>query len=197
MKQSQLSSVQNLPGNEDQTVHVACKKPENSTVYHKRTAGFMFIVRPCGVIIDFREMFTSESPSQLFVQLLQLCDEDNANIKYIGYDRACEFSPFLTNLAKKGNPGAAKLLNLKFLVDRFHIKGHTTPECDIKSDRCKYHPDLPEFADVSSTNTECAEQCFAWLKKFKHVIKYMSAHTAKFLLHSVVKARNNYICNKK
>ena len=132
VKQSQLSSVQNLPGNEDHTVHVACKKPENSTVYHKRTAGFMFIVRPCGVIIDFREMFTSESPSQLFVQLLQLCDEDNTNIKYISYDRACEFTSFLTNLAKKGNPGAAKLLNLKFLVDRFHIKGHTTPECDIK-----------------------------------------------------------------
>ena len=55
VKHSQLSSVQNLPGNEDHTVHVACKKLGNSTVYHECTAGFMFMyVRVGSLLISER-----------------------------------------------------------------------------------------------------------------------------------------------
>ncbi len=30
-----------------------------------------------------------------------------------------------------------------------------------------YHPDLPQFSEIHGCNTECAEQAFRWLNKFK------------------------------
>ena len=68
-------------------------------IYFKCTAGFVFIARQCGVIVDFREIFPSENPSQLFVKLLQRGDEEQANIQYMGYNQAYEFNPFFKNLA--------------------------------------------------------------------------------------------------
>lgn len=76
---------------------------------------------PCGVIA---------SVSELFVQLLQL-QRNTSNFSYLGYDRPCEFEPFLNNLAKKGNGGTKLLLERKYVLNRFHIKGHTTPACDF------------------------------------------------------------------
>ena len=58
----------------DESVYLGCKKCKNVPVYHKRTAGVMFAVRPCGIIIDHRELYTCESSSQLFCQLLLLTD---------------------------------------------------------------------------------------------------------------------------
>lgn len=81
--------VSDLPANDDPAVHVACKQGKNVTTFHEKTAGVMFIICPCGIVIDWREMFTCESPSQLFVQLLKLYDQDiDPNVKYVGYDRA-------------------------------------------------------------------------------------------------------------
>lgn len=180
-----------LPSNEDTSVHIGCKLASNVNRFYKRTAGIMAIVRPCGIIIDYAEMLTCESPSQLFVQLLRLKCDSGAYLKYMGYDRACEFEPFLKNLQKKDNLGATMLLDdMTFLVDKFHIKGHTTPKCDIADPACLYHPDLPRFSDISGVNTECAEQAFAWLGKFKHMMKYMSQNRFKFFLFLIIRARN-------
>lgn len=178
-------------------MHTGCKKKDKVTKFHDRTAGIMAIVKPCGVIIDYREMLTCESASQLFVQLLNLVDQPTVNIKYIGYDRACEFHPFLRNLQKKGNQGAEVLLDLKYVVDRFHIKGHTTAYCDIKDAKCRYHPDLAKFSALEHVNTEGAEQTFAWLKKYKDMLKYMSCYKFRFILDQVVNARNSYLVKRK
>lgn len=183
--------IGDIPDNDDRSVHIGCKKERNVNRFSSRSAGIMAIVKPCGIIVDVSEMLTCESPSQLFVQLLRLKCETNLNVSYLGYDRGCEFAPFLKNLQKKGNPGAEVLLDkVKFLVDRFHIAGHTTPQCDINDDKCQYHPDLPQFQEISGVNTECAEQCFAWLGKFKHTMKYMSQYKFKFFLYTIVSARN-------
>jgi len=40
-------------------------------------------------------MYTCESASQLFVQLLKLIDDHGDKLKNVGYDRACEFQPFV------------------------------------------------------------------------------------------------------
>ena len=157
-----LPMTENLPANNDLSVHIACKKATQVTHYYHRTAGVMALVRPCGMIIHFSELFTCESPTQLFIQLLRLKCDAMINMRYFGYDRACEFEPYLSNLKKKGNEGAKLLLeNTLFLVDNFHIKGHTTPACNIESEECKYHPKLSKFNEIHGVNTECAEQAFA------------------------------------
>ena len=72
----------------------------------------------------------------MFGQLLKLIDEPNARIEYIGYGRACEFVPFLRNLKKNSNVGAGKILEEQYLVDNFHISGHTSEPCVPASDKC-------------------------------------------------------------
>lgn len=179
-----LEYTEDLPSSEDSSIHVGCKQEKNVDKFYDRSAGIMALVKPCGMIIDATEMLTCESPSQLFVQLLRLCDS-NVNIRCLGYDRACEFKPFLKNMEKKGNEGAGLLLSrMTFVVDRFHIKGHTAPKCTLGDPKCEYHPELEEFKLYSTVNTECAEQAFAWLGKFKHAVKYMT-HYRFVPLHTV------------
>lgn len=185
-----------LPDNEDETVHVGCKKPENVPRFHNRTAGLMTLVKPCGIIVSVSELLSCESPSQLFVQLLQLHCDTKTKFDYLGYDRACEFEPFLKNLHKKGNNGAELLLQKKYVVDRFHIQGHKTPACDINSPLCKFHPDLEANSDLKGVNTGCAEQCFSWLTRFKYSVKYMTQYKYKFFVYLIVMARNKFITSK-
>lgn len=185
-----------IPDNNDKDVHVGCKKPENVPVFYKRTAGLMALVKPCGIIISCQELLSCESSSQLFVQLLQLACDTKTNFKYLGYDRACEFYPFLVNLSKKGNVGAKLLLEKKYVVDRFHIKGHTTPSCTLDSDQCKFHPDLPKFQELEHCNTECAEQCFSWFGKYRNTLNYMTQYKYKFFVYVLIKARNRLIEKK-
>lgn len=195
LKTDILPLTDDLPDVDDRSVHTGCKKPENVPRFHNRSAGLMAVVRPCGMILGIQEMLTCESPSQLFVLLLRL--ESEAAIHYIGYDRACEFAPFLKNLAKKGNEGAKQLLACKYLVDRLHIRGHTTPGCNINDPACLYHPSLDKFSAIAGVNTECAEQCFSWLGRFRNSVKYMSHYKFKVFLHFVISARNKYMSQKR
>ena len=40
--------------------------------------------------------------------------------------------------------------NLKWVVDKFHIKGHVEPKCDLSHPDCKYHPDHQSNKDTFS-----------------------------------------------
>ena len=45
--------------------------------------------------------------------------------------------------------------NLKWAVDKFHIKGHIEPKCQLSHPDCVYHPDHPTNAAIfSGTNLE-------------------------------------------
>ena len=180
-----------LPTSDDVSVHVGCKDGKKVDRFRTRSAGISAIVRPCGIIVDVRELLTCESPSQVMAQLLTLRCDRKVKFSYVGYDRACELKPFLNNLARKGNMGAVILLDdTDYIVDRFHIKGHVNPKCDIKSGDCEFHPDLPKFSVIASGNTECAEQCFSFLRRFGHMMKYMGKNKYLFFLQIIVLARN-------
>ena len=161
-----------------------CRKECNVTKYYNRTAGIAAIVRPCGIVVSTTEMYTHESMTQMYIFLLSTFarGKDICELQYLGYDRACGLHPFLVNLDKKNIKLASFLLkNLKFLVDRFHVKGHTTTSCVSPEDpECKYHPDLPQFAEVSKANTDCAEQAFRWLNKLKFSLRQMSRYKFNF-----------------
>ena len=131
-----------------------CRKKCNVNHYLDRTAGIAAIVRPCGIIVNVTEMYTCESMTQMYLFLLGTFGrgKDIQHLKYLGYDRACGLEPFLQNLAKKGISLSKYLLkHTKFLVDRFHVKGHTERCClpPIDNPECRYHPDLAKFSDIS------------------------------------------------
>ena len=108
----------------------------------------MAAVRPCGIVVNFSEMFTCESPTQMYV-FLRLSftfghGRDIDRLRYVVYDRSCDLHPFLCNLEKKGAYLASFLLkHVKFLVDRFHVEGHTEPCCKLPS------IDDPEKVDIN------------------------------------------------
>ena len=89
------------------SVHVGCKDAKKVDRFKKRSAGVCAVVRPCGIIVNTRELLSCESPSQMFAQLLTLRCDRQVELQFVGYDRACELKPFLQNLAQKGKIGRA------------------------------------------------------------------------------------------
>ena len=61
-----------LPNNDDSLLLIGCKKACNVDRFYDRTAGLLALVRPCGIIVNFSEMFTCESPTQACVHLHHL-----------------------------------------------------------------------------------------------------------------------------
>ena len=93
----------NYPENDDDSFVVGCKKASNVNKFYDRMAGILALVRPCGIIAHFGEMFTCESAMQVYVLIFTTfgCSlEDLDRLKYLGYDRTCDLYPFLKNLKK-------------------------------------------------------------------------------------------------
>ena len=190
-----------LPDNDDVALLTACKKASKVNRFYDRTAGIMALVRPCGVIVNFAEMFTCESPTQCYVFVYTTfgrCLDDLSRLKYLGYDRSCDLHPFLKNLARKGSVGANILLdNVKFMVDLWHCNKHKEPTCmPPDNPRCIYHPQLAEFSEIHGVNSECAEQAFKWLGKFKFMTRRMTRHRFCFFLWKMIELHNVRLCRK-
>lgn len=184
----QLKSDLVLPDDDDSYL-VGYKKKQNVDRFYDRTAGIIAAVRPCGIIVNFMEMFTCESPTQVYVFVYTTfgrCLEDLRRLRYLGYDRACDFHPFLKNLAKKGSIGANILLdNMGMMVDLFHCKKHTASGCmPLDNPDCTYHPHLPKFAEVHGVNTECAEQALSGLAASLTKLSKMTSMTLHLSVES-------------
>ncbi len=166
-------------------MYVGCKKSANVTRFYDRTAGILAIVRHCGIIANFTEMFTCESATQAYVFLYTTFGrslKDLSQLKFLGYDRTCYLHPFLKNLKKKGSIGADILLSNK----------HTEATCmPPENPKCKYHPNLDRFKDIAGVNTECAEQAFKWLGRFKFIARKMTRHRFCFFLWWMIELHNN------
>ena len=190
-----------LPDNEDVSVLTACKKPSNLNRFYDRTAGVMALVRPCRIIVNFAEMFSCESPTQSFVFVyttFRRSLDDLSRLKYLGYDRACDLHPFLRNLMKKGSLGAKILLeNVKFMVDLWHCIKHKEPTCmPADNPKCVYHPHLPVFSEIHRVKSECAEQTFKWLGKFKSITSRMIRQRFCFFLWKMIDLHNQRVSRK-
>ena len=142
-----LTNVGMLPDCDSNELLTGCRKHSRVDRFFDRTAGVATAVRPCGIVLNFTETFTCESPTQMYVFLVFTFGHgrDIDRLRYVAYDRACDLHPFLCNLERKGTYFAQFLLrNVKFLVDRFHVSKHTEPCCKPPSSDnpyCRYHPD--------------------------------------------------------
>ena len=139
--------------------------------------------------MSYCDMYTSESCAQVFAWILRECTTNWERFRYIGYDRACELDPFVNRLHERGNVGATDIAqNTQFLVDIWHCKKHTRTICMPLHDnpQCRYHPRLEKFKQIHGTNTECAEQAFSWMGKFKASVKKMGKHRFRFFLGTVI-----------
>ena len=95
--------IGSLPDNDDSLL-VGCRKVKGMTKFYDRTAGILALVRPCGVIVNSVEIFTCETPTQVYPFLIMTFTrlQDIQRLRYLGYDCACDLHPFLQILEKKG-----------------------------------------------------------------------------------------------
>ena len=148
---------------------------ENIERFYNRTAGMIYLFRPCGVRLTHCEMISHESLTQIYIALVHCFGIEPANdlIRGIVYDRACDLKPFLDKLMRNGDDVAGKFAALQFIVDIFHVEKHTLPKCTIGKPECEYHPSLPQFNYVKEMNTEVAEQSFNRLNPHKFSTRKM------------------------
>ena len=184
-----------LPDNDDDSLFTGCKKAQNVQRFHNRTAGILAVVRPCGIVVNFAEIFTCESPTQAYIFLYTTFGrtvEDLTHLRYLGYDRTCDLHPFLKSLARKGSHGAQIILdNVCMMVDLWHCQKHKELTCmPPDNPQCKYHPHLADFSEVHGVNTECAEQAFKWLGKFKHNCRKITRSRLCIYLWKVIDCHN-------
>ena len=93
-KQLDVSFTGVLPDNADDSLLVGCKRPENCTKFYDTTAGMLALIKPCGIVVAMCEMYTCESVTQVFHFLLRtfaLNVETMLRLRYLGYDRTCDF----------------------------------------------------------------------------------------------------------
>ncbi|CAG2216851.1 unnamed protein product [Mytilus edulis] len=160
----------------------SCKDKSKLNKFYKTTAGMLFVIRPCGVIVGFAEMYSHESLTQVFLLLRKMFfmnDSCKKRIKYLGYDRCCELKPFLRRLVKENVAGSEEMLNdVQFLVDIFHVLKHTKPSCMPLNNNplCEFHPKLDKFSEIHGCNTESCEQAFKKLNRFKYSTRHMTRH---------------------
>ena len=158
------------------TSEEGCKKPDAINRFFERTAGMFYVFRPCGIRISHAEMYTCESCSDVFVQLVDIFGEnpDPKYLRLVAYDRSCDLHPFILRLSREGNEAAKNYASLDFVVDGFHVKKHTEDKCNIDSPACIYHPDLPRYSSYKGMNTEIAEQSFNRLNMVKYSTRKMT-----------------------
>lgn len=160
-----------------------CKDEKAIMKFHDRSAGMIYIFRPCGIRLTHCEMITHESLTQIYMSLVHCFGEQPAKelLRGIVYDRSCDLKPFLERLGRNGDKVAQFYADLEFIVDIFHVEKHTLPKCTLGNPECAFHPHLPEFQHVRGMNTEVAEQSFHKLNKHKFSTRKMCY--AKRLLH--------------
>ena len=123
MNTPESDTIGRLPDADSEELFTGCCKPSKVTKFFDRTAGVVAAVRPCGIVVNISEMFTFESPTQMYTFLSFTFGHgrDIDRLKYVAYDRSCDLHPFLCNLERKGAYLAGFLLkHVKFLVDRQH-----------------------------------------------------------------------------
>ena len=158
------------------TSEEGCKKSTAVDKFYTRTAGMFYVFRPCGVRLSHSEMYTCESLSDVMLQLIDIFGEkpDANDLKAIVYDRACDLHPFVRRLSSEGNGIADEYSQMDYIVDKFHVEGHTQDKCNLNSRKCEYHPNLEKIKKYTGMNSEIAEQSFNVLNGYKYTTRKMS-----------------------
>ena len=101
----------------------SCNTKKDKVRFHKRTAGILVGGYPCDNMIFVKEIFGSESISQVSKTLDDII---SPSINCIAYDDACHLSKYLQ---KRPEQFLHSFKNIEIKVDKFHFKNHTDSWC--------------------------------------------------------------------
>ena len=148
-----------------------------------RTTGVVLAVYNCGIICGFGEIFSHESPTQITSFLLDLIENLTDCSKFFIYDNACHLKAYINKSMNSSTDRARKLQQVRFVIDRLHIKNHVDANCHKN-----YNADLePELLEI---NTVVCEETNFWLSRFKYIMKHMNSQRFYFFLYIVINSYN-------
>jgi len=157
-----------------------------------RTTGVAIIASNRGIVLGFRELFGSESLTQVVHFCLDVYGLVKNPPNFLVYDNGNKLETFLQNKLKaESNTERANILLQKtFIVDRFHILNHKDSEGRQKCD-------ANNFDELNNVNTETCEKINNWLSWYKQSIKYLNYPRFIFYLFNILNDRNEAIFTKK
>jgi len=150
-----------------------------------RTKGLLISAYNCGIVNGYRELYGSESISQVTLYYLDIISSAQQQPEIFLYDDACHLRKYIekrdfTNKSKR----ASVLQNKQHFIDKFHIHNHVDPWC-LKN--CNPQ----NIEELNAINTVVCEQINYWLGGFKHTLKHMNYERFHFFLFIILNNYNN------
>ena len=105
------------------------------------------------------------------------------DLRAIVHDDACHLAKYSLKRAQQCDL-AGKMAGLKWVLDRFHSKGHVDRWC---LEHC--HPDVHPSV-TEGLNTSVCEMVNSLIGRHKHTYRVLAGATRKFFLQEVVDSRN-------
>jgi hypothetical protein len=172
-----------------------------------KTRGILLSATNCGIVMSFRELYGSESCTQVALLFMDTLDSFKGTCRffmpiinyytckfinlgtqpeYMVYDDACHLMRFVnTRMKREPVSRRLKLFNdKKFVIDKLHIRGHKEAFCNKNC-----HPD--NFPELAKANTVICEQVNYWLNNFKYILKHMNRQRYIFFLSIILREFNN------
>ncbi|CAF1621154.1 unnamed protein product [Adineta ricciae] len=159
---------------------VDCNVSRTDRYCSRRTSyGVILTMCNCGIILNFNELYRSESPTRVLHHLCTTINCLSPSVplpKYLIYDNACGLLLTFQNRFENGHihhtARTDALDNMIFLIDKFHIGNHTRPMCQAQTNPYKY-------PDVNGINTVVCEQTNLKLKKYQNTLSSFSFPKSK------------------
>ena len=167
--------------------------------YFSRTWGLLVFNRSCVQVVDFEELFGSESLSQVVFCLLKLlhdCPTLLDQLTCMAYDDACHLLRFLelrrdvrqyADIVDRVDAG-----RLAMFVDEAHFNFSHKDDTFCQT---RTNPFL--YGEVrKGQNGEAAEQSNAWLSRFKLIVRQMTPARYRFFMLCMFWRRNERIVHE-
>ncbi|XP_015777265.1 PREDICTED: uncharacterized protein LOC107355240 [Acropora digitifera] len=115
---------------QQRTMTCGTEKSKHRAKNH-RTAGIFAIDKPCSIVVEVKELFGSESKTQVYAHLHELLQKPSMHsIESICYDDACHLKKFAQNPVRSSlSVISDRLAKMEMVCDKFHFKNHTDSWC--------------------------------------------------------------------
>ena len=163
-----------------------CNTQKTKSRFYHRTGGILALSKPCGIIVDVKEIFGGESVRQVAETLEQAIKDISNGIKVIVYDDGCHLKKHVDKRTIDIYPN---IKNLEFKIDRFHFPNHTDYWC-------KQNMDPSKSDNLKNVNTEVCEQIFAWFKGYAPQLRYMNKPQYNFIILDLLDRHNRELLLK-
>ena len=196
MIQKEINSVQK----KQVAAEILCdtNKEERFPCYSKtKTRGIMLATFNCGIITGYRELFGSESISQVVLFYLDLISWSSKLPQFFIYDDACHLKQYINNKTNNNTKKFKKftertniLCEKTHVIDKMHILNH-------KAEWCLKNCNPYLIDDLNEINTVSCEQTNFWAGKFKHCTKHLNYARFSFFLYIIFEEYNNQKLKRK